>query len=326
MTNIVQSTDEANMRDYPLWVQAPAGETALPYTVGDLRLLAAVGAPSTGVLGPSDFVVTSSVTPGNVTVSAGIGVTAPTGIAGFSGSRTRERYVFGSDGPVDVAVYTNGGTTTRFHRLVAQAVDEQLPMGATSSPWTFRLIEDTGTPPTSNGGNAIALATVAVNAGQTSGYAITDLRYPCGHVMACAVSGVATGTAALSNGFRKALYFNTEVDDPWSMYNSSDKSAVHIRTDGYYDLFTSASTSDASPIYLSITVNPAGVDNTSLGAAELPESVTVAGGVFGGAHGSSYVPNVLLHAGDVIRAAIMGSSTANVTQSTLRVVRREARS
>lgn len=231
----VYSTDQANMRDYALWLQAPAGETALPYTVGDLRMLLAPSCPAAGVVGPDDFLVTSGASAGTVTVSAGVGVTSP---AGISGAASRERYLFGADGPVDVPVYANVNTTARIHRLVAQVNDEQLAMGASSDPWSYRLLEDVGAgPPTGAGNNSVSLALITVNPGQASGYTISDARNPCGHALGCAIHKTSTFSMSV-NSEVMVVWAGADTaggGDPWHLYDNPS-SSVKIRASGLYDL------------------------------------------------------------------------------------------
>ncbi|HYJ33827.1 MAG TPA: hypothetical protein VE326_11460 [Candidatus Binatia bacterium] len=236
----VYSNDQANMRDYAVWMQAPAGTTAYNWSVGDLRTLIAPACPSAGVANPDDFNVTTT-SANTVTVSAGVGVTAPTGIAGAS---AQERYVFAASGPVDVPIPANGGGTSLFHRLIAQVDDQQLAMGVSDSAWCYRLMLDTGSGmPSAANMNAISLAQVKVNPGQSSGYTITDLRDPCGHQ--CGVTLSRSTSLAVPNGSgeadRDGIHFIAEDDDPWHLTTlNSGGTQIFLRHPGIWDLQVSA--------------------------------------------------------------------------------------
>lgn len=325
---MVVSTTQSNMRDYPLWLQAPSGEASMPYSIGDLRMLLVPPCPTAGVVAPTDFVVTAGSSPGTVTVTGGVGVTSPTGLAG---TRVRERYLFTSDGPVDVPVYANAGTAPRYHRLVAQVNDEQLAMGATASSWVFRLIQDTGTPPTTNGANAIALATVQVNPGQGSGYTVTDLRTPCVTELSCALQK--TSIFDLNVNTDSLISWSGTADaagggDPWHLYDNAS-SSVHIRDSGLYDLtftntFSGITNGTTSGIECILKIRKNGADIAS-GVAKQPPS-----GV-GGLTLRAHVQGEYLVAGDVLTcyaSYLFGTATTvdiNGGPCTFRVARREYR-
>lgn len=315
----VYSTDENNMRDYPLWVQAPAGESPYSYSVGDLRMLAAPYAPSAGVAHWADFRVTN-VDPGFVQVSDGVGVTSPTGV---TGARTRERYLFASDGPVNVPVYTNPGASPRFHRLVAMAHDEQLAMSASFSPWSFHLIEDTGTPPSTNGPNAIPIATIRVDPGQTAGYTITDLRCPCSHPMSSQLRRSTSAGGANAGSDYQVLRFTAEDDDPWHMTDvANDNATIWLRTAGLYDLYLGVQSPVSTGqveigIYIDSDISSPDIIGPSM--VKVPASST-------GTHVSSVTLGHYLPAGTQVRGYLW-TTTANVTYdgAWLRVFRREWR-
>lgn len=315
----VYSTDEDNMREYPLWVQAPAGKTGYPYTVGDLRMLIAPSAPTAGVAHYADFRVTSTI-PGYVTVSDGVGVTAPTGVAG---AKTRERYLFASDGPVNVPVFANTSGTTKYHRLVAMAHDEQLPMSASFSPWSFHLIEDDGTPPVSNGPNAIPLATIRVDPNQTSGYVITDLRYPCNHPMSCKLSRNAATTALNGGSDYGVMRFNHEDDDPYHQANvTTDDATIYVRTNGLYDLEVGlAAPATTGEIEVGIYV-----DSTIANPTIISSTMRKTTASSTGTHLTSVTLGEYLDAGTQVRAYIW-ATTPNLPydRAWLKVLRREWR-
>lgn len=227
MTTVVSSLDTPNMMDYALFLQDTAGASSLAYSIDDLRLLNSISVPGAGgVKDATNFLTTvSGISAGYVRVAAGTGVTQYNG----------EYYAFRSNGNVDIPVYTNGHAFNVTHTLCAQVFDHQLSYTTVAPSWGYVLAEDTSGSGAALPSNAIPICGVTVTPGQTSGYVLTDLRYPYQHAMTCSISGALTGTS-FAGSTNTTLTFNTEVDDEWNMFSSTASNKLFIKQPGIYNV------------------------------------------------------------------------------------------
>lgn len=226
---IIESVDDLNMIDVPLWMQAPAGEDAYPYSVNALRYLMRgyrATAPA-GVGSGTDF----AVTPGGsrtLDIAGGLGVTRHT-------DDPEERYVIGSFGTVTIAIptYTSG---TQTHRLVAETLDTQRTGITGDSRWRLRVIEGTGGVTPSEPANAISLATVTdTGQGTITTSHVVDQRSPF-DATAPSVAISRAATQSIPRATATAITLTTQVDDPFNLWSATYPSRIFIRHKGAYNI------------------------------------------------------------------------------------------
>lgn len=226
---IIESTDDLSMIDMPLWMQAPAGETAYPYSVNALRYLMRgfrATAPS-GVGSGADFAVTAGGAR-TVNVAGGLGVTRHS-------DDPEERYVIGSFGTVNIGIpdWTSG---TQTHRLVAEVLDTQRAGITGDSRWQLRVIEGTGGVTPDEPENAISLATITdTNQVNIAASHIHDQRSPF-DATAPSVSLARSANQLIPRVTATALTLTSQDDDLFNLWDSTQPTRIYIRHPGAYNI------------------------------------------------------------------------------------------
>lgn len=234
---IIDSVDDLNMIDMPLWMQAPAGETAYPYSVNALRYLMRgfrATAPS-GVGSGADFAVSAGGAR-TLDIAGGLGVTRHT-------DDVEERYIIGSFGTVtiDIPTHTSG---TQTHRLVAETLDTQRAGITGDSRWRYRVIEGTGGVTPAEPDNAISLATIT-DTGQVNIAAshIHDQRAPF-DATAPNVALRRDAEQSIPRNSATAISMTAQDDDQFNLWSSTSPTRIYLRHAGVYHIYMEGYYSD----------------------------------------------------------------------------------
>lgn len=224
---IVVSTANANMNDYPAWLQATGGDAAIPYSAADDRGVIEAIFPTEGLLfSPTAFLMTQNGGGDNsVNIAAGRAVVKgdPNVLQGS--------YIVASIGNVNLPIPAAPGSGSRTHRIVAEVLDKQSGIGS-SYGWQFRCIEDTGGGLPALPNSALYLGTVTRSVGVSTvltaaisnkatmaspwmraGSALsTDFGYAAG---APIFYGYQLNSQQVSFATWTAVNLEQEVQDPW---------------------------------------------------------------------------------------------------------------
>jgi hypothetical protein len=170
---IIVSTADANMVDYPLWMQAVNPDPTFSFASGDDRQLIDALFPTQGVLGSAALKVSQRGAGANFSVDVAVGRAAIKG----DDAANQGSYVVQTNGIVNVTTPGAPVSGTRVHRLVARIRDKQA-LGSGTYDWTLHLMEDTGSGTPAEPNSAITLALISIATGQASvlNANITDQR------------------------------------------------------------------------------------------------------------------------------------------------------
>lgn len=159
----VVSTADANMVDYPLWLQVTGGDPAISYSGAEVRAVAESLYPQEGLVhDPLGFKITQRAAGANfsVDISAGRAV-----VKGDSTSN-QGSFLLASTGIVNLTTPTAPASGLRVHRVIAEVLDKQASGSAYG--WQFRLQEDTGSGTPALPASALDLGRVSIAAAQSS--------------------------------------------------------------------------------------------------------------------------------------------------------------
>lgn len=159
----VVSTADANMVDYPLWLQAVAPDSAITYAGTDQRALHESLYPQEGlVYSPLGFKITQRGAGANYSVDIAAGRAVIKGDS-TSGQGT---FLVVSNGTVNLTTPAAPGSGLRVHRVIAEILDKQAAGSAYG--WQFHLQEDTGSGTPALPVSALDLGRVSIAAAQSS--------------------------------------------------------------------------------------------------------------------------------------------------------------
>jgi hypothetical protein len=170
----VVSTDNSNLQDYPLFLQAVSGDTPLQSQAVDYRHLISSVFTLQGVVGLNDCGVSQRAAGGNYSVDIGAGKIVITGATGMG------KYLCVSYGSTNLPTPSAPVSGTRIHRLVAEVLDKQY--SGTSYGWQYHLLEDigSGTPAEPVGATTLALISISSSSPSVLNAQITDARTVAG--------------------------------------------------------------------------------------------------------------------------------------------------
>lgn len=218
---IVLSTSNAGMVDYPIAIQATGGDPTIGYSAQDL-----MRATLHGVFRRSGIVTTSALGVSQRSGGATFGVDVAAGQIVVPGTSItgQGKYLCTVTSTVQLPTPTAPASGTRTHRIVAEVLDKQVTGSAYG--WRLRLVEDTGTGLPAAPANSETIATVSIAAAQASvlNAHITDVR-AMAHASAVQTTVLVGNTAV---GATEAALLSVAIPSPITGHNPTQKYRIEV--------------------------------------------------------------------------------------------------